>query len=253
MIIIKSKKAIDRMRTAGKLLAEIMENVGSQVVEGNDTLAVNDWIEAEMRRVGLRPECKGYAGYQHATCISLNDVVVHGVPNRKIVLKSRDFVKIDVAGSYKKYCADMARYFFVGKASAEAEGLAKAAQDALDGAVKLIAPKVRLIDISSFIQDTVENRGFGIVRTFAGHGIGRSLHEEPEIPNYKSKDERDVVLREGMTLAIEPMITEHAFEVKIMEDGWTARTVDGGLAAHVEDTVLVTSDGAEVLTRLHEG
>lgn len=247
-ILIKNKIAIDRMRAAGALLAEVVTYITPFIVEGVSTLELDALMEAEMKRVGLKPECKGYAGYQHATCISINDVIVHGVPCKEDILKSGDFVKIDVVGSYKNYCADLARFYFVGEVSETVRKLAETAQIALDKAIAFVRPGKRLSDISALIQQEVEKEGFGVVRDFAGHGIGRSLHEDPEVPNYGVPG-KGPILREGMTLAIEPMITEKSYHVSIMSDGWTAKTVDGGLAAHVEDTIVVTQDGAEILTR----
>ena len=200
--------------------------------------------------VKLKPECKGYAGYKHATCISLNDVVVHGIPSDKIILKSGDFVKVDVVASYNGYCADMTRYFFIGEVAEEVRHLAETAQRSLEKGIKMAVVGNRLSDISACIQKEVEKEGFGVVRHFAGHGVGRFLHEDPEIPNY-GKPGLGPVLQSGMTLAIEPMITQKKFDIKIMQDGWTAKTVDGGFAAHVEDTILITPNGPEVLTRLY--
>lgn len=250
MIVIKNKAALDKMRQAGHRLSRILFEIADYVQAGATTLSIDARIEAQMREAGLIPVCKGYAGYKHATCISLNDAVIHGVPSQKKVLKSGDFVKIDVAGSYNGYCADMTRYFFVGQVSPIVVKMARAAQNALDAAIMEIAPGKHLSDISAVIQREVEREGFGIVRTFAGHGIGKKLHEDPEIPNY-GRPGKGPVLREGMTFAIEPMITQMDYAVRTMGDGWTIKTVDGGLAAHVEDTVAVTKDGSEVLTR-HE-
>ena len=251
MIVIKNKITIEKMRQGGALLARIMHDIASEIVPGRNTLEIDSIIEHKMRDAGLFPICKGYGGYSWASCISLNDVVVHGVPSAKVVLKSGDFVKIDVAGSYKKYCADMARYFFVGEVSPQIKKIAAVAQRALDGAIDIIVPGKRISDVSAVIQKEVERHGFGVVRKFAGHGIGKDLHEDPEIPNFNDPDAvLGPILREGMTLAIEPMITERSYEIRVMSDGWTAKTLDGGIAAHVEDTVLVTHDGAEVLTRL---
>jgi methionyl aminopeptidase len=247
MITIKNKVAIGKMREAGRLLAEIMGKV--QVLEGTTTLEIDSWIENEMQKCGLVAVCKGYGGYRYATCISLNDEVIHGIPSNKVILKSGDFVKIDVAGSYKGYCVDMTRYFFVGAVKESAKKLAETAQRALDRAIKEIMPGKHLSDISASIQGEVERAGFGIVRDFAGHGIGKKLHEDPQIPNFGVTGEGPI-LREGMVFAIEPMITEKSEKIKIMGDKWTVKTVDGGLAAHVEDTVAVASSGAEVLTRL---
>lgn len=249
-IQIKNKIAIEKMRNAGQLLASIMQTVKEKVVEGVTTLDLDTFIDGKMREEGLKAVCKGYAGYRHATCISVNDVIVHGIPSKEVILKSGDFVKIDVVGSYKDYCADMARYFFVGEPSPVALRMAAVAQDSLDKAIAAVKPGVRLSDISALIQQIVEKDGFGVVRDFAGHGIGKSIHEDPQVPNYGAPG-RGPVLVEGMTFAIEPMITQGSYKTKIMPDGWTAKTVDGGLAAHVEDTIVVTKDGAEILTRLH--
>lgn len=248
-IILKNKVSIEKMRHAGKLLASIMEEIKSMVIPGQNTLAIDAFIEKRLIESGLKPSCKGYAGYRFATCISLNDTIVHGIPSKEVILKSGDFVKIDVVGSYKGYCADIARYFFVGEVNATASHLALIAQQALDGAIVKIGPGIRLSDISHFIQRHVESAGFSVIRDFAGHGIGKAMHEAPQIPNYGAPG-HGPELREGMTLAIEPMIAEKSYQLRIMSDGWTARTLDGGLAAHVEDTVVVTKNGAEVLTRL---
>ena len=249
MIVIKNKRAIDKMKKAGKLLALIFENIKPFVKEGVTTLEIDTFIENKILESGLRPECKGYGGYKHATCISLNDVVVHGVPSNKIVLKSGDFVKIDVVASFNGYCADMARYFFVGNVDPVIKKLARTAKMSLNKGIELAIPGNRLSDISSCIQEEVEKEGFNVVRRFAGHGIGRSIHEDPEIPNY-GESGRGPVLRSGMTLAIEPMIVQGHFDVKIMKDGWTAVTADGGYAAHIEDTILITDNGPQILTRL---
>jgi methionyl aminopeptidase len=248
MIAIKNKVAIEKMQQAGRLLALIMDEIKSLVVVGVSTLQIDNFIEKRMRELGLKPECKGYGGYKYATCISLNDVIVHGVPSEKVVLKSGDFVKIDVVGSYKGYCADMARYFFVGKVSETVHNIANVAQSALDKAIAKAVVGNRLSDISACIQKEVEKEGFSVIRSFAGHGIGKKMHEAPEIPNFGHPG-CGPVLREGMALAIEPMIAQYDYTVSIMEDGWTAKMADGGLAAHVEDTVLVTKNGPQVLTR----
>ncbi len=249
MIIIKNKLAIDNMRHAGHILAVILEDMRPYVVAGVSTYDLDAMIEARMTAQGLQAPCKGYGTYKFATCISLNDGIVHGVPSKEIILKSGDFVKIDVVGAYKSYCADLTRYYFVGEVSATARRIAEVAQIALDSVITLIKPGIKLSDISSLVQQIVEKEGFGVVRDFAGHGIGQHFHEEPSIPNY-GKPGKGPVVREGMAFAIEPMITEKSYEVRILPDGWTAKTIDGGLAAHVEDTIVVTKTGVEVLTRL---
>ncbi|MBM3887106.1 type I methionyl aminopeptidase [Candidatus Dependentiae bacterium] len=248
-IQLKNKVAIDKMRTAGKRLASVLKEIESLVVPGISTWELDAAIEDRMKVLSLKPVCKGYGSYKHATCISVNEVVVHGIPSKDGILKSGDFVKIDVVGSFENYCADMARPFFVGSVDNRVHKLATVAQNALDKAIAMVKPGIFLSDVSACIQNEVEQAGFGVVRYFSGHGIGKALHEAPDVPNY-GKPGEGPLLREGMTLAIEPMITEGTYEIVIMPDGWTAKTKDGGLAAHVEDTVVVTRDGVEILTRL---
>lgn len=247
-IIIKNKPALDKMRMAGYLLVDVMDEIKDYVVIGAHTLELDAVIEKLMLSKGLKAECKGYGGYKFATCISLNDVIVHGVPSQEVVLKNGDFVKIDVVGSYKGHCADLTRFFFVGDVSDRVKRIANTAQEALDRAIEIIQPGVKLMAVSARIQQCVEQAGYAVIRDFAGHGIGRSMHEAPDVPNYE-RDDCEIVLREGMTLALEPMIAEYGFQVNILKDGWTAKTADGGLAAHVEDTIVVTRNGVEILTR----
>lgn len=248
-MLVKNKGAIDKMRVAGQHLAQLMEEVKGLIAPGMSTLELDTLIDQRIVSRGLKPVCKGYAGYQHATCISVNDVIVHGIPSRETVLKFGDFVKIDVIASYKSYCADITRYFFVGQAQEVAYKMAEVAQRALDAAIKIAVPGNKVSDISACVQEIVEKEGFSVIRAYSGHGIGKDLHEEPDIPNF-GKPGKGMVLQEGMTLAIEPMIAERGCDVTVMKDGWTARTADGGLAAHVEDTIVVRRGGAEVLTRL---
>jgi methionyl aminopeptidase len=248
-IILKNKRAIDRMRTAGKLLAGVFQRVPELLVAGMTTRDLDAQVEGFMRAVGLEPSCKGYGGYRHATCISVNDGVIHGVPSERIVLKDGDCVKLDIVGAYRGYCADMARTYSVGTASREALLMTDAAQRALDAGIALVRPGVRLGSVSACIQGIVESAGYGVVRAYAGHGIGKKIHEEPEVPNF-GKAGTGVVLLPGMTLAIEPMVTQFKADVYVDSDKWTVRTVDHGLAVHVEDTIVVTEAGVEVLTRL---
>jgi methionyl aminopeptidase len=248
-MLVKNSGMIDKMRIAGHALAQVMAEISESVVAGISTLDLDTLIEKQIIARGLKPVCKGYAGYRHATCISVNDVIVHGVPSREIVLKCGDFVKIDVIAAYKMYCADLTRYFFVGRSREVVYKLAAVAQNALDSAIEVAVPGNRVSDISACIQKIVEKEGFSIIRSFSGHGIGKDLHEDPDIPNF-GKPGKGMLLQEGMTLAIEPMIAEHGHEVVIMGDGWTAKTADGGIAAHVEDTIVVRRGGAEILTRM---
>lgn len=249
MIVVKNKVSIKKMEEAGRLLSGIFSRVGDLIAPGVSTADLDAWIAAELRNSGMVSKTNGYMGYRHSSCISVNDEVVHGVPHVAKVLKSGDLVKIDVCGAWRGYCADMARCFFVSGVSDQRAGrLVEVASQALDAGVQQAVVGGRLFDISAAIQEVAEKAGFGVVRDFAGHGIGRAMHEAPEIPNY-GKAGSGPVLRAGMTFAIEPMITDGDYRVKIDQDGWTVRTIDGGLAAHVEDTIVITDRGPVFLTR----
>jgi len=190
-------------------------------------------------------------GYQHVSCISLNDEVVHGVPSTGKKLMDGDLVKIDICVSYNGYCADMARMFFIGKPDEKVLHFMNTARRALDKGIAQAKSGNRLSDISAAIQKEVESQGFGVIRDFAGHGIGKKMHEEPEILNYGTAG-RGPTLQAGMTLAIEPMITMGNYNVRVGKDKWTVKTVDKSLAAHVEDTIVVTDSEPIVLTRLSQ-
>ena len=248
MIIIKNNVAIRKMEQAGLLLASLFDDLKQQVRPGVTTGSLDAWIAQQLTVKGMKSSTKGYMGYRHSSCISVNDVVVHGVPSETCSLKDGDLVKIDICASWQGYCADMARCFFVGTVSDEAHRLARVAQVALDKGIEMMRPGNRLSDVSAAIQQEVEKHGFGVVRDFAGHGIGKRMHEEPEILNY-GKPGKGAILRSGMTFALEPMITAGKYDIFITEDGWTVKTVDKSLAAHVEDTVLITEQGPKVLTR----
>ncbi len=248
MIIVKNNASIRKMQTAGALLAEIFDELGQYVRPGLSTLDIDSWIFLQLKKRDLLSKTKGYMGYQHVSCISVNDEVVHGVPRANCIIKDGDLVKIDVCVSWRGYCADMARAFFVGAVSDEVKRFVSVAQNALDKGIAQACPGNRLTDISAAIQQEVERNGFGVVRDFAGHGIGKMMHEDPEILNY-GKSGKGPILRSGMTFAIEPMITMGHYDVYIEKDGWTVKTQDKKLAAHVEDTILVTEQGPKVLTR----
>lgn len=248
MIHIKNKLSIQTMAKAGALLSDILASVEKLIVPGVSTAEIDGWIDHQLQEKNLVSSTKGYMGYQHASCIAVNDEVVHGVPRSSCVLKNGDLVKIDVCASWNGYCADMARSFFVGEPSDAAKKLVDVATQALNKGIEKARVGNRLSDISSAIQAEVERHGFGVVRDFAGHGIGKNMHEEPEIVNY-GKPGRGPVLKEGMTFALEPMITFGKYDTYIANDGWTVKTVDGSLAAHVEDTIAITSGEPLVLTR----
>ncbi len=250
MISIKNKIAFSKMETAGLLLSEIFEQVQSLIAVGISTYEIDFFVARQLKEKGLISEMKGYAGYKYVTCISLNDEVVHGIPSKDKILKKSDLVKLDVCASWKGYCADMARCFFVDDVASDvARKLVYVAQSALDKGIKECFPGNKLGNVSASIQKEVESNGFGVVRDFAGHGIGKSMHEDPEILNYGFEGQ-GIVLREGMAFALEPMITVGSYEVHITDDRWTVKTDDGSLAAHVEDTVFITAQGPKILTRL---
>lgn len=248
MITIKNKAAFQKMEEAGKLLSEIFELIPGILKPGITTLFIDSWIQDELSKRKLVSKSLGYHGYKHVSCISVNDVVVHGIPSENVVVADGDLVKIDVCASWNDYCADMARSYFIGQVSVEAKKLVEIAQSALDAGIKKAVVGNRLSDISAAIQEEVEKHGFGVVRDFAGHGIGKGMHEDPEILNY-GKPGQGPLLRAGMAFALEPMITLGKYDVYVARDGWTVKTVDKSLAAHVEDTVLITEDGPKVITR----
>lgn len=250
MITLKNKSSIRKMAEAGQLLLEIFEGLDEVIKSGMSTLEVDAWIDMEITKKGLVSRTKGYKSYRHASCISVNDEVVHGVPSAQRILKTGDLVKVDICASLKGYCADMARAFFVGGIiiDEKAKKLVEVAQSALDKGIEQARAGNRLSDISAAIQQEIERFGFGVVRDFAGHGIGKSMHEDPEILNY-GKPGKGLVLRPGMTFALEPMITAGDYHIYVAKDGWTAKTVDKSLAMHVEDTILVTEGEPKILTR----
>jgi methionyl aminopeptidase len=248
MINIKNMSSIAKMGEAGKLLASIFLEMNSLMSPGVTTFDIDQWIEKKLIARGLVSTMKGYGTYRHVSCISVNEVVVHGVPSKKVVLRDGDLVKVDVCASFRGYCADMARSFFVGTGLDIHKKLVSVAQAALDRGIEKVVVGNRVSDISAAIQKEVELHGFGVVREFAGHGIGKNMHEDPEILNYGDPG-HGPVLREGMAFAIEPMITQGDYQVYVDTDGWTVRTKDKGFAAHVEDTVVVTANGPKILTR----
>lgn len=249
MITIKNESAISRMVQAGALLAAMFEQLPHILEPGKSTAAIDAWIDTYLRAHNLVSSTRGYMGYKHVSCISINDEVVHGMPHAERILKEQDLVKVDVCASFNGYCADMARSFFIEVASDEARKLVDVAQNALDKGIQQVQEGERLSNISAAIQKEVESNGYGVVREFAGHGIGKKMHEDPEILNY-GRPGCGPVMRSGMAFAIEPMITLGNHKIYVAHDGWTVKTVDKSLAAHVEDTVVVTKHGPKILTRI---
>lgn len=252
MIPILDNASLLKMKTAGDLLAEVFVIIAPRVVAGVSTLELDSLIERELDSRKLVAGAMGYMGYRHVSCISLNDEVVHGIPSSKRVVCAGDVVKIDVCAAYKGFFADMARTFLVDPINQKVQQFVHAAYVALDKGIDKAVAGNRLSDISSAIQQEVERYGYGVVRDFAGHGIGNAMHEEPEILNYGVPG-KGPLLKKGMGLALEPMISMKGYRVFVTHDGWTVKTVDGSLAAHVEDTVIITDNGPMIITRPGRG
>lgn len=248
MITIKTELEIAVMREANRILAHLLEYVRSMVRPGITTLELDREAEAFIRSCGAKPAFKGYRGYPATLCTSVNEEVVHGIPGPR-VLQEGDIVSIDVGALYKGFYSDSARTFPVGAVSRDAQDLMDATEESLKAGIAQAVPGNRLSDISAAVQQVVESAGFSVVREFVGHGIGRSLHEDPQIPNF-GKPHRGPVLQEGMTFAIEPMVNKGMWRVMVLSDGWTAISADRSLSAHFEDSIAVTRDGPLVLSAM---
>ena len=235
------------MREAGKVCGQILRDLAEIIKPGISTLEIDRFVEKTVREHGMTAAEKGYCGYPASVCVSINDEVVHGIPSKKRHLREGDIVSCDLVVEYKGYMADAARTYPVGEVSPEAMHLIETAERAIFNGIAYAKPGYRLQDISHAIQETVEGEGFGVIRDFVGHGIGSEMHEDPQIPNV-GKAGKGPRLQPGMTLAIEPMITQGTWEVDVLEDDWTAVTLDGGLAAHYENTVVITDGEPELLT-----
>lgn len=255
MITLKSQQEIEILQEGGAILAAILDELETLAVPGNTTLDIDDRAMELMEEYEVEPMTLGYHAqfaprpYPAATCVSINDVIVHGIPNEEPVeLIEGDVVSIDVVIAYKGMVVDSARTVGVGEISKEAKQLIHVTQKALDAAIKAAQSGNHISDIGRAVQKTVP-KGFGIIETFCGHGVGYDLHEDPIVPNFVVKGEEDPELVPGMVIAIEPMITLGSKEVEVLGDGYTAVTTDGSIAAHMEHTVAITENGPLVLTR----
>jgi methionyl aminopeptidase len=251
VILLKSREEIERMRAASGIVAEILLAVREQVRPGVSTGELDTLAEELTHRRGARPAFKGYTvagrAFPASICISINDEVVHGIPSTKRVLREGDIVGLDFGVCREGYFGDAAMTVAVGKVAPDASRLMEVTKASLQAGIDAIAPGGHVADISSAIQDVAEKAGFSLVREFVGHGIGRSLHEDPQVPNYRT-GARGVRLQEGLVLAIEPMVNMGGPEVYVKDDGWTAATRDGRLSAHFEHSVAVTADGPYILS-----
>ena len=248
MIVLKSEREIALMREAGHILADVATHLRASVRAGRSTLEIDEDVEAFIRGRGATPAFKGYRGFPATVCISINEEVVHGIPSPHRRIAEGDIVGLDLGCIVDGYYADSALTLAVGVVPPNVQKLLDVTRESLELAIKECWPGRRLSDVSHAVQSHVEAHGLSVVRAFVGHGIGRALHEEPQVPNFGDPG-RGPQLRPGMVLAIEPMVTMGSWEVKILDDGWTAVTKDGSLAAHFEHTVAVTEGEPEVLTR----
>ena len=251
MIIVKSPREIELMKKAGEVVAKVFEECSKLMKPGISTYEINEKAEEVIFGSGCTAPCKGYYDYPAATCVSVNDTLIHGIPSKKIILRDGDIVSLDVVANYQGYCADATRTFKVGVVSERASRLMDVCKSAFFNGVRLIKPGVHLGDVQEAIQKTVESNGYNVARDFTGHGIGKGMHEDPSIPNF-GKAGSGPILAKGMTLAIEPMILEGKKDTRILGDGWTVKSKDGKLTCHYENTVVVTDGGYEIIT-LTEG
>jgi methionyl aminopeptidase len=248
MVILKLPDEIEKLRTSNSIVAEILGEVRERVRPGVTTGELNSYCEELSRKKRVKPAFKGYKGYPFALCTSVNGEVVHGMPSDR-PLVSGDILSLDFGVNYKGFYGDAAITVPVGAISDEAKRLLKVTEAGLNDAIEQARVGNRLGDISSAVQERVELAGFSIVRDFVGHGIGRSLHEDPQIPNYGIRG-RGIELKPGMVLAIEPMVNAGSYEVQVLPDGWTVITKDGKLSAHFEHSVAVTENGPDILSRI---
>ena len=249
MIIVKSNREIELIRNAGRVVALCLDAMKSRIKPGVSTMELNDICEKIILENGCIPSCKGYEGYPATICASINEVVVHGIPSKKQILKNGDIVSIDLVASYKGYHGDSAYTYPVGEISDKAKQLLKVTEEALYKGLEQVKAGNYLGDVSHAIEEHVRPYKYGVIEEFTGHGIGKSMHEDPVILNY-GNPKTGPILKEGMVLAIEPMISAGSNHARILSDGWTAVTKDKSLAAHFEHTVVVTKDGYEILTTL---
>jgi len=247
MIIIKSASEIDLMRESGKVTGYILKELENFIKPGLSTADVDRFVDDTIRKNGMIPTFKGYGGFPASACVSINEEVVHGIPDKKRILREGDIVSVDVGSTYKGYVSDAARTYPVGQVSETATKLMQATKDSFFAGLEFCKVGYRLSDISHAIQVKAESEGFSVIRDFVGHGVGQQMHEDPQIPNY-GKAGRGPRLARGMVFAIEPMICEGTYDVRTLSNDWTVVTLDGKLSAHYENTVVITEGEPELLT-----
>lgn len=255
MILIKTAEEIEKMRQGGKILAEILRKITQEVKAGVSSLTLNELAEKLIRDSGGTPSFKGYRGsrndkpFPSTICVSINNEVVHGPATAEKIIRNGDLVSIDIGMEYSDYFTDTAITLSAGKISREAKKLIRITRMALESAIGKVKPGIYWQEVAQTIQTYVEKNGFSVVRALTGHGVGKFVHEDPKLPNFVGNAAFDkIMIEEGMTLAIEPMVNAGYPQVKTLPDGWTVVTADGKLAAHFEHTIAVTKNGAEILT-----
>ena len=247
MVVLKTKRELDLMREACRISANALKEAGKAVEPGVSTKEIDDIVRKYIQKQGATPSFLGYGGFPASACISVNDVVIHGIPSKKQILKKGDIVRVDVGAFIGGYHGDNAYTFACGDISKEAQALLDATKESLYEGIKAAIAGNRVGDIGNAVQTYAEARNYSVVRDFVGHGVGAKLHEDPSVPNYGTPG-RGVRLLPGMTIAIEPMITAGKYDVKVLDDDWTTVTVDGSLAAHFEHSIAITPDGPVIMT-----
>jgi methionyl aminopeptidase len=246
-IILKSDDEIAIMREAGRHVAEVLDLLAEACRPGAVEIDLDALVRREFKKRGVEPTFLGYLGYPATVCISINDEIVHGIPGKRVI-EEGDVVSLDLGCTHRGFVADSARTIIVGEGEPRARELVDVARQALDAGIREAHAGNRLGQISHAIQQHIESHGFGVVREYVGHGVGRQMHEEPQVPNFGPAD-RGPVLKKGMVLALEPMVTAGDWHTRRLDDDWTVVTADGSLSAHFEHTIAVTNNGPEVLTR----
>jgi len=248
-IYLKSKDEVEKLRNVNRIVAAVLDAVEAACKPGATTWDLNEIADAKLKAMGATSAFLGYHGYPAVLCTSVNEVVVHGIPRKDVVLKDGDIIGIDFGCFKDGFCGDSARTIAIGKVTDDAKKLMQATKESLERAIEQCKPGNRLQDIGWAVQSHVEPLGYSVVRTFVGHGIGRAMHEDPPVPNYGSPG-KGLRLKPGLVLAIEPMVNAGTHEVEVLADGWTAVTKDRKLSAHFEHSVAITEEGPVVLSRL---
>lgn len=251
MIQLKSKEDIDGIRTSGHILAELFEHLGEEIAEGMSTWDVDKVCADFMKRNHSTGPCKGYMGYPSVSCVSVNDMVIHGIPSKREILRNGDIVSVDICLEKNGYVSDSTHTYEIGKVSPEVHQLNIVTEKCLYLGIEAASvPHARIHDISKAVFTHASKYGYGVVRDYTGHGVGFSIHEDPEVPNFVSLSMPNARLRPGLVIAIEPMINMGTYKVKTLPDGWGVKTIDGKPACHWEHTIAVTEDGIEIMTKL---